>query len=331
MRHRTGWLIAIQGLLLAALAVVAPIAHAAEKYPARPVRIIVPYAPGGATDITARQLQTKVSELWGQPVIVDNRSGASGNIALELAARSASDGYTLFIGNVSTNAINETTFSALKIRPSRDLTGVTNLIELPHLWVVNPGVPAGTLKELVDHVKKTGVRLNYGSAGVGAYPHLDAVKFLKTAGIEMTHVPYKGGAAQMIPAIMGNEVQFMFINMASSLPHIRTGRIKPLAITTAERRPELPNVPTTAESGFPGYGTNAWNGLFAPAAMPKPLLNRIHADVVKVMESPAMKESLAKVFMTVVVNRSPAEFQQFVLQEVKKWGKVVIENNIKAE
>jgi tripartite-type tricarboxylate transporter receptor subunit TctC len=207
---------------------------------------------------------------------VDNRSGASGNIALELAARSASDGYTLFIGNVSTNAINETTFSALKIRPSRDLTGVTNLIE-------------------------------------------------------MTHVPYKGGAAQMIPAIMGNEVQFMFINMASSLPHIRAGRIKPLAITTAERRPELPNVPTTAESGYPGYGTNAWNGLFAPATMPKPLLNRIHADVVKVMESPAMKDSLAKVFMRVVVNRSPAEFQQFVLEEVKKWGRIVVENNIKAE
>ena len=157
------------------------------------------------------------------------------------------------------------------------------------------------------------------------------MKFLKIAGIEMTHVPYKGGAGQMIPAIMGNEVQFMFINMASSLPHIRTGRIKPLAITTLQRRPELPNVPTTAESGFPGVGTNAWNGLFAPAGIPKPLLNRIHADVVKIMESPAMKASLEKVFMSVVVNKSPAEFQQFVLQEIKDWGKIVVENNIKVE
>lgn len=301
------------------------------SFPTKPVRLIIPYAPGGATDITARQLQTKISDLWGQPVIVDNRPGASGNIALELAARSAPDGYTLFVGNVSTNAINETTFSSLKIKPSRDLTGVTNLIQLPHLWVVNPAVPASTLKELVAHVKKSGARYNYGSAGVGAYPHLDAVRFLKVAGIEMTHVPYKGGAGQMIPAIMGNEVQFMFINMASSLPHIRTGRIKPLAITTAERRPELPKVPTTAESGFPGIGTNAWNGLFAPARIPGPLLNRIHADVVKVMESPEMRASLSKVFMAVVVNRSPEEFQKFVLSEIKSWGKVVVDNNIKVD
>lgn len=319
--------------LLAAIALVMTAAglHAAEKFPQRPVRFIIPYAPGGATDITARQLQSRISEAWGQPVIVDNRPGASGNIALELAARSAPDGHTLFVGNVSTNAINETTFRSLKVKPSRDLTGVTNLIQLPHLWVVNPSIPASTLKELVAHVKKTGAKLNYGSAGVGAYPHLDAVKFLKIAGIEMTHVPYKGGAGQMIPAIMGNEVQFMFINMASSLPHIRTGRIKPLAITTARRRPELPNVPTTAESGFPGVGTNAWNGLFAPAGVPKPVLKRIHADVVKVMESPEMKAQLEKVFMTVVVDPSPEAFQQFVLKEIKAWGKIVVENNIKVE
>ena len=321
----------IRLMMVIACALAVSAVHAAEKFPSRPVRMIIPYAPGGATDITARQLQPRISEIWGQPVIVDNRAGASGNIALELAGRASPDGYTLFVGNVSTNAINETTFSSLKVKPSRDLTGVTNLIQLPHLWVVNPGIPANTLKELVAYVRKSGASLNYGSAGVGAYPHLDAVKFLKLAGIEMTHVPYKGGAGQMIPAIMGNEVQFMFINMASSLPHIRTGRIKPLAITTLERRPELPNVPTTAESGFPGVGTNAWNGLFAPAGIPKPVLNRIHADVVKVMESPAMKASLEKVFMSVVVNRSPAEFQQFVLQEIKDWSKIVIENNIKVE
>jgi len=305
-------------------------AQQAEKFPARPVRLIVPYAPGGATDITARQLQTRISDLWGQPVIVDNRAGASGNIALETAARSAPDGYTLFVGNVSTNAINETTFRSLKIKPSRDLTGVTNLIQLPHLWVVNPAVPASTLKEFVAYAKKSGTKLNYASAGVGSYPHLDTVKFLKANGVEMTHVPYKGGAGQMIPAIIGNEVQFMFINMASSLPHVRAGRIKPLAITTEKRHPELPNVPTTAESGYPGYGTNAWNGLFAPAGIPKPFLNRIHADVVKVMESPEMKASLDKVFMSVVVNKSPEEFQRFVLEEVRNWGKIVIENNITA-
>lgn len=307
------------------------LAQQTVKFPSKPVRLIIPYAPGGATDITARQLQTRISELWGQPVIVDNRPGASGNIALEMAARSTPDGYTLFVGNVSTNAINETTFKSLKIKPSRDLTGVTNLIQLPHLWVVSAALPVSSLKELVEHAKKSSTRLNYGSAGIGSYPHLDAVRFLKAAGIEMTHVPYKGGAGQMIPAIIGNEVQFMFINMASALPNIRTGRIKPLAITTPERHPELPNVPTTTEAGFPGMGTNAWNGLFAPAGIPRPLLNRVHADIVKVMENPAMKESLSKVFMSVVINKSPAEYQQFVLDEIKSWGKVVIDNNIKVE
>jgi tripartite-type tricarboxylate transporter receptor subunit TctC len=262
---------------------------------------------------------------------VDNRAGASGNIALELAAKSAPDGYTLQVGNVSTNAINETTFSSLSVKPSRDLTGVTNLIQLPHLWVVSTAVPVGSLKELAEYAKKSGGKMNYGSAGVGSYPHLDAVKLLKHMGVEMTHVPYKGGAGQMIPAIMGNEIQFMFINLASSLPNIRAGRIKPLATTWPTRRPELPNVPTVAEAGYPGYGTNAWNGLFAPAGIPKPLLDRIHADVVKVMESPATKEALAKVFMTGIVNRSPEEFQRFVLEEIKTWGKIVVENNIKVE
>ena len=304
-----------------------------SAFPQRPVRLIVPYAPGGATDTTARQLATKLNEAWGNHgVVIDNRAGASGNIALELAARAAPDGYTLFVGNVSTNAINETTFAkTLTIKPSRDLHGVTNLIELPHAFVAHPSLPASNLKELVDHVKRTNVRLNYGSAGIGSYPHLDAVRFLRAAGIDMTHVPYKGGAGQMVPALLGNEVQFYMINFGSSMPHIRAGRMKPLAVTWPTRRPELPDVPTMAESGFPGIGTNAWNGLFAPAKVPKPLLNYIHASVVKVMEAPDMKESLAKGFMSVVVNKSPEEFQKFVGEETRKWGKVAIDNNIKVE
>jgi tripartite-type tricarboxylate transporter receptor subunit TctC len=321
----------IRILVVIACAFTAGTVNAAEKFPQRPVRLIVPYAPGGATDITARLLQTGISELWGQPVIVDNRAGASGTIAVELAARAAPDGYTLQVGNVSTNAINETTFAALKVKPSRDLTGVTNLIQLPHLWVASTAMPVASLKEFADYAKKSGGKLNYGSAGVGSYPHLDTVKLLKHMGVQLTHVPYKAGAAGMIPAIMGNEIQFMFINMASSLSNIRAGRIKPLATTWPTRRPELPNVPTVAEAGYPGFGTNAWNGLFAPAGVPKPLLRRIHADVAKAMETPATKEALAKVFMTGVVNRSPEEFQQFVLTEIKTWGKIVIENNIKVE
>ena len=319
-------------LLATALVFAVSPAWGAQAFPQRPVRLIVPYSPGGATDLTARQLAAKLSEVWGQQVIVDNRAGASGNIALELAARATPDGYTLQVGNVSTNAINETTFArTLPIKPSRDLVGVTNLIELPHLWVVSSSVPVSSLKELVQYAKKSDVRMNYASAGVGSYPHLDAARFLKAAGVEMTHVPYKGGAGQMIPAIIGNEVQFMFINMASSIQNIRAGRIKPLATTWPTRRPELPEVPTVAEAGFPGFGTNAWNGLFAPSKIPAPLLKSIHATVVKAMEEPQMKEALAKQFMSVVVNSSPAEFQDFVQQEVRKWAKVAADSNITVE
>ena len=319
-------------LLAGAFAFIASPAWTADIFPQRPVRLIVPYSPGGATDLTARQLAAKLSEVWGQQVIVDNRAGASGNIALELAARATPDGYTLQVGNVSTNAINETTFArTLPIKPSRDLAGVTNLIELPHLWVVNPTVPVASLKDLVQHAKKTDTRMNYASAGVGSYPHLDAARFLKAAGVEMTHVPYKGGAGQMIPAIIGNEVQFMFVNMASAIQNIRAGRIKPLATTWPTRRPELPDVPTVTEAGYPGFGTNAWNGLFAPSGIRPQLLKSIHATVVKAMEEPQMKEALGKQFMSVVVNRSPAEFQDFVQQEVRKWAKVAAESNITVE
>ena len=316
------------GLTLVALAAGA---QQPAKYPTKPVRLMVPYAPGGATDITARLLAERLKDFWGQPVIVDNRPGASGNIALELAAQAPPDGYTLFVGNVSTNAINESIFKSLKVRPSRDLTGVTNLIELPHLWVVSTAVPASNLRELVAHVKKTGARLNYASAGVGSYPHLDAVIFLNAAGIEMTHVPYKGGAGQMVPAVMGNETQFMFVNLASTLSQIRAGRLKPLATSWPTRLTELPEVQTVAEAGFPGMGTNAWNGLFAPAKISPTMLARVHGDVMKVMESGPMKEALAKVMMSAVVNTSPAEYQKFVQAQTQKWAKVVRDNNITAE
>jgi len=320
-------------LLFASLVVVASQSvWAAESFPQRPVRVIVPYAPGGATDITARQLAAKLIELWGQQVIVDNRPGASGNIALELAARATPDGYTLMVGNVSTNAINETTYaSTLPFKPSQALTGITNLIELPHLWVVSNAVPVSSIRQLIDYAKKPGVRLNYASVGVGSYPHLDTVAFLKAAGIDMTHVPYKGGAGPIIPALVGNEVQFCLINMASSIQQVRAGRIKALSTTWPTRRPELPDVPTMSESGFPGIGTNAWNGLFAPSKVPKPVLERIYADVVKIMTAPPMQEALAKQFMSVVVNESPAAFDKFIQREVNKWGAIVRDNHITIE
>jgi tripartite-type tricarboxylate transporter receptor subunit TctC len=305
-------------------------AQSTRDFPARPVRVIVPYAPGGATDITARQLAQKLGEAWGQQVIVDNRAGGSGIIGLELASNATPDGYTLFVGNVSTNAINESAFEkTMKFKPSRTLAGVTNLIELPHFFLTNASVPASDLREFAAYGKTH--KMAYASAGIASYPHLDAARLLKAMGIEMTHVPYKGGAGQMIPALISNETQFAFLNIASTISHFRAGRLKPLATSWPTRRTEFPQVQTMTEAGFPGIGTNAWNGLFAPARIPRALLNRIHADVLKVMSSPDMKAALDKQFMSAVVNPAPAEFQKFVEEEVKKWGAVIRENNIVIE
>lgn len=320
--------LSVAGALLAFAGAAFP--QKTTNFPTRPVRLIIPYAPGGATDTSARPLADGLRARWGQPVIVDNRPGGSGNIALDLAANSAPDGYTLFVGNVSTNAINEAIFKT-RVKPTRDLTGVTNLIELPHVWTVSTAIPAGNLRDFVAYAKKSPKPLNYASAGVGSYPHLDAVVFLNHTGLNMTHVPYKGGAGQMIPAIMSNEVQFMFINLGNTLSHIRAGRIKALATSWPTRRAELPDVPTVAESGYPGMGTNSWNGLFAPAKIPKPLLQRIYADVVQVMQTPATQDMLGKSLMSVVVSKSPAEFQSFVEGQARKWNKVVLDNKIKVE
>ena len=315
-------------LVLAAAILSVAAAQGAEKFPNRPVRMIVPYSPGGATDIVARQVASRLSEHWGYQVVVDNRAGGSGAIALETVARATPDGYTLLVGNVSTNAIAESAFAkTLAIKPSRDLAAVTNLIEIPHMFMVNPSVPVASLKQLAEYAK-TAPRMAYASAGIASYPHLDAARLVKAMGIEMTHIPYKGGAGQIIPAIIGNEVQFTMLNLASSLPHIRAGRMKPLATTWPTRRPEFPEIPTMAESGFPGIGTNAWNGLFAPAKLPPALLAQIFASTLKVLESAEMKDALGKQLISVVVSKSPADYAKFVNEEVAKWAAVIRDNNI---
>lgn len=314
-------------LIAAAVMAIAPVAQAAEKFPARPVRMIVPYAPGGATDIVARQLAARLSDHWGYQVVVDNRAGGSGAIALETVARANPDGYTLMVGNVSTNAIAEPAFAkTLSIKPSRDLAPVTNLIEIPHMFMVNPSVPVSNLRQLAEYARTN--RMAYASAGIASYPHLDAARLVKSMGVDMTHIPYKGGAGQMIPAIISNEVQLTMLNLASTLPHLKAGRIKPLATTWPTRRPEFPDVLTMAESGYPGIGTNAWNGLFAPAKLPPALLAQIHAAALKVMESAEMKESLAKQLISVVTSKSPADYAKFVNDDIAKWAAVIRENNI---
>ena len=304
----------------------------AQDYPAKPVRILVPYGPGGATDIIARIVAQRLGESLGQSFVVENRPGANGNIALEAAAKAPPDGYTLLVGNVSTNAINENIYKdSLTIRPSRDLAGIAKLVEIPHIVVASAKLPANNIAELIALAKKEPGRINYASVGLGSYPHLDMERFMKAAGVEFVHVPYKGGAGQAIPAMVAGEVQLAFFNMASLLPHIKSGRLKALAAIPTARLPELPQVPTLAEQGFPGIGTNAWQGMFAPAATPKAVIDRLHCAVLAVLTKPETKEGLAKQMMSVEVSKSPQEFSYEVRRETQAWGEFLREAKIKIE
>ena len=321
----------LKALALLLLAAALP-AAAQEAYPAKPVKMLVPYGPGGATDIIARIVGQKLTEALGQSFIVENRPGANGNIALEAVARSAPDGYTLLVGNVSTNTINENVYEhMLKIKPTRDLMGVTKLVDIPHTVVATANFPANNIAELIAYCKKEPGKVNFASVGLGSYPHLDMERLEKAAGIQLTHVPYKGGAGQAIPALISGEVQVAFFNLASLLPHIKAGRLKPLAAETAQRLPELPNLPTMAEQGFPGIGTNAWQGMFAPAATPKAIVDKLHEAVAAVLLKPEMKEQLAKQMLNVAVSKSPQDFQDEVKQETESWGAFLREAKIKIE
>jgi len=303
---------------------------AQDNYPAKPVKVLVPYAPGGATDIIARIVAQRLTESLKESFIVENRPGANGNIALEATAKAAADGYTLLVGNVSTNAINENIYAdQLPIRPTRDLVGITKLVEIPHIVVANASLPANNIAELVAAAKRAPGTINFASVGMGSYPHLDMERLERAAGIELTHVPYKGGAGQAIPAMIAGEVQVAFFNMASLLPHIKSGRLKPLAAVPAQRLPQLPNVPTLAEQGYPGIGTNAWQGLFAPAATPRPIIDKLYAAVARALGEE--KDALAGKMLTVAVSPSPDEFNALVHRETQSWGEFVRDAKIKIE
>jgi tripartite-type tricarboxylate transporter receptor subunit TctC len=320
-------LLAVLFCALAALPVAAQ-----DAYPGRAVKILVPYAPGGATDIIARIVAAELTKSLGQIFVVENKTGANGNLALEAAAKSAPDGYTLFVGNVSTNAINENVYAGqLSIRPSHDLAGVTKLVEIPHIVVAAANLPANSVTELIALAKKEPGKINFASVGVGSYPHLDMERLMRAAHIELTHVPYKGGAGQAIPAMVAGEVQVAFFNMASLLPHIRSGRLKALAAVPGERLPELPDVPTLAEQGYPGIGTNAWQGMFAPAATPKPVIDKLYRSVAAALNNPAMKDGLGKKMLTVTVSDSPEDFQKMVVKETQQWGDFLRQAKLKLQ
>ena len=333
--QRSGLALAMRHVALAGAMALLPLSAAAQStdhYPQRAVKLLIPYAPGGATDIIARDMAPKLQEMLGQPFVVENRPGASGNIAVDAVAKALPDGYTLLVGNVSTNAINENTFAeVMQSRPSRDLVAISRLVEIPHVLVATPSFPPNSVAELIEWAKRNPGKLNYASAGIGTYPQLDMLRFLKAAGIEAQHVPYKGGAAQELTALMSGEVQVAFINLASTFEQIKAGRLKALATTMSARLTDLPSVPTMAEQGFPGIGTNAWQGLFAPVATPQPIVDKLFAAVVAILSRPEMKEMLSRQIMIVALSASQREFTESVRAETRAWAEVVRDNKVKIE
>ena len=312
-------------LVLAALAALAMPAGA-QPYPSKPIRMLVPFAPGGATDIVARVLAPKLNERFGQQVVVDNRSGAAGNIAVELVAAAQPDGYTLLVGNISTNSINPILFAKqMRFNAVRDLTGITLLASIPNVILIGPDLP-GTLKEAIEYVRQRPDKLNY-SAPLGSYSHLDMLALTQAAGLKMVHLPSKG-AGETVTALLRREVHMTESNLASNIGAIRAGQVRAVACTATQRVPELPDLPTLAELGFPGIGSLNWNGLFAPVKTPKAVIDKVFAETVAVMKEPEMQDFLVRRSIPAALSKSPAEFNAYVVSEMKRWEKIIKDNNV---
>ena len=315
--------LAALGAFGAALCLAAASPAHAEAYPTKPVKLVVPYPPGGPTDIVARVVAQKLSEQTGQQFIVDNRPGAGGNTGAELVARSAPDGYTLLIATTA-HAINPSLFKNLGYRLTKDLAPVSLLTSGPLVIVANPALPAKNVAELVALAKTKPGQLNFASSGNGQSTHLAAELFASMAGVKMTHIPYKGSAPALTD-VMGGQAQLMFDTMLSSMPHVKGGKLKALAVTSAQRSPAAPDVPTVAESGVPGlqgYEAIAWNGLLAPAGTPPEVVARLNAELKKALTLPEVKDKFAAQGFAAAWN-TPEAFGGFMNTEVEKWAQVV--------
>jgi len=315
-------------LLAAALAAIAPPA-AADIYPAKPIRFVVAFPPGGGTDIIARSIAQKLSGRLAQTVVVDNRPGAGGNIGTDIVAKSAPDGYTLLMGSAGPLAINASLFASMPFDPLRDLAPVTLAASTPNVLVVHPSLKAATVKELIALAKAHPGEINFASSGHGTPAHLAGELFNSMAGVKLVHVPYKG-AAPALADLLGGQVQIMFSTMPPALPHVKDGKLRALAVTSLKRSPAMPGLPTVDEAALPGFEANTWHGVVLPAGAPGAIVARLNREIVAILHLPDVVERLSAQGAE-PVGSTPEEFAAYIRSETVKWAKVVRESGAKAE
>ena len=301
----------------------------AQPYPAHPIRLILPFPAGGPSDIIARTFGAKLGEALGQQVVIDNRGGASGQIGADLAAHAAPDGYTIFLGAIGVMALNPNLYQKLPYDPDRDFRPVSLLSSSPYILLVAPSVPAKSVKELVALAKSKPGQINFASGGTGTGNHLSGELLKLSAGIDITHVPYKGASAAVGDVIAGN-VQMLFINVLPALPHVKSGRLRALAITSGHRSKALPDVPTFGEAGFPAVENGSWHGVVVPARVSAAIVKRLYEELAKIARSPEVKDRL-EAQGAEVKGTTPEEFAAFIHSERARWGKVIRAAGVKAE
>lgn len=315
-------------LVTAFVAALAPSSHA-QGYPSKPIRIVVPYPAGGTSDILARSIGQKLSESLSQPVVVENKPGANGNVGAEFVARSAPDGYTLLLADIGALAISPSVYPKLPFDPAKDFAPVTMVAYSPHILVVHPSVPAGSVKELVALAKAKPGKLNFAISGVGGAPHLAGVDFALRTGVDWAYIPYKGGS-QAIADVAGGQADVTLNGMLATYPLVQGGKLKLLAVSSAKRMSAIPDVPTIAESGLPGFETGSWQGVVAPAGTPRDVVTKLNSEIGRIVTTPEMRDKLGVQGADVRTNTSD-EFTTFIKSEMSKWAKVVKDANVKLD
>ena len=310
--------------LAAACVVAAAVAHAqTAPYPNRPIRMIVPFAPGGASDFVGRILQPKLSELLGQQVVIDNRAGASGNIGVELAARAPADGYTMLLGNVGTMAVNPAIFPKFPVDPVRDLVGISLLVDVPGAFAVHPAVPAKNVAEFIQYAKSKPGQLNYGSSGAGSAQRLAFEFLMNKSGIKLVHIPYKGGAGAATAAVLAGEVAATMVTVASFIPHHKSGKARVLAVMAPHRVDALPEVQTMTEAGFPELTLGSWQGMYVPKGTPRVVVDTLYGVLMKTMNDPETAKRLRAGGAEIVTSKSTGEFAGFMKTQNAFWARIV--------